>query len=210
MQYQQKLDEIERRFDALNAQMADAEVINDPALYRKVSKSHNDLADIVAKYRQWKDATRNLAEARPMLTESDPELRAMAQEEVAKLEPEVTKIEEELKVLLLPKDPNDEKNVVLEIHAGTGGDEATLFAAEVFRMYGRFAETRGWNVEVTSSSESSVGGLKEVTALISGAQSLQPDEVRSGCPSRAARSGDGAAGPRPHFRYPRCRASRGR
>src|SRR5580700_575368 len=168
MQYQQKLDEIERRFDALNAQMADAEVINDPSLYRKVSKSHNDLADIVAKYREWKDATRNLAEARPMLAESDPELRAMAQEEVAKLEPEVAKIEEELKVLLLPKDPNDEKNVVLEIHAGTGGDEATLFAAEVFRMYGRFAETRGWNVEVTSSSESSVGGLKEVTALISG------------------------------------------
>src|SRR5580700_5004235 len=168
MQYQQKLDEIERRFDALNAQMADAEVINDSALYRKVSKSHNDLADIVAKYREWKGATRNLAEARPMLAESDPELRTMAQEEVAKLEPEVAKIETELKVLLLPKDPNDEKNVVLEIHAGTGGDEATLFAAEVFRMYGRFAETRGWNVEVTSSSESSVGGLKEVTALISG------------------------------------------
>src|SRR5580698_1754473 len=110
MQYQQKLDEIERRFDSLNAQMADAEVINDPALYRKVSKSHNDLADIVAKYREWKDSTRNLAEARPMLTESDPELRAMAQEEVAKLEPEIAKIEEELKILLLPKDPNDEKD----------------------------------------------------------------------------------------------------
>ena len=168
MQYQQKLDDIERRFDLLNAQMADAEVINDPALYRKVSKSHNDLAEIVSKYREWKDASRNLAEARPMLAESDPELRTMAQEEVAKLEPLIAQIEEELKVLLLPKDPNDEKNVVLEIHAGTGGDEATLFAAEVFRMYGRFAETRGWNVEVTSSSESSVGGLKEVTALISG------------------------------------------
>ena len=109
MQYQQKLDDIERRFDALNGQMADAEVINDPALYRKVSKSHNDLAEIVAKYREWKDATRNLAEARPMLAESDPELRTMAQEEVAKLEPEIAKIEEELKVLLLPKDPNAEK-----------------------------------------------------------------------------------------------------
>src|ERR1700723_1517754 len=168
MQYQQKLDEIERRFDALNAQMADAEVINDPSLYRKVSKSHNDLADIVAKYREWKDATRNLAEARPMLTESDPELRTMAQEEVAKLEPEVAKIGEELKVLIRRKDSNGVKKVVLEINAGTGGDEATFFAAGVFRMYGRFAETRGWNVEVTSSSESSVGGLKEVTALISG------------------------------------------
>jgi len=91
MQYQQKLDDIERRFDALNAQMADAEVINDPALYRKVSKSHNDLAEIVAKYREWKDATRNLVEARPMLAESDLELRAMAQEEVARLEPLIAK-----------------------------------------------------------------------------------------------------------------------
>src|ERR1022692_2300969 len=168
MQYQQKLDDIERRFDALNAQMADAEVINDPARYRKVSKSHNDLAEIVAKYREWKDATRNLAEARPMLAESDPELRTMAQEEVAKLEPEIAKIEEELKVLLLPKDPNDEKNVVLEIHAGTGGDEATLFAAEVFRMYNRYAETNRWKVEVLSTSESTVGGLKEVIAIIEG------------------------------------------
>jgi peptide chain release factor 1 len=168
MQYQQKLDDIERRFDSLNAQMADPAVINDSALYRKVSKSHSELAEVVAKYREWKDATRNLADSRSMLTETDPELRTMAEEEVARLEPEIARYEEELKVLLLPKDPNDEKNVVLEIHAGTGGDEATLFAAEVFRMYSRFAETRGWNVEVTSASESAVGGLKEVTALISG------------------------------------------
>src|SRR5487761_2455588 len=168
MQYQQKLDDIERRFDALNAQMADPAVINDSALYRKVSKSHSELAEIVAKYREWKEATRNLADSRSMLAESDPELRSMAEEEVAKLEPQIALYEEDLKILLLPKDPNDEKNVVLEIHAGTGGDEATLFAAEVFRMYSRFAETRGWNVEVTSSSESTGGGLKEVTALISG------------------------------------------
>src|SRR5258707_15346198 len=96
------------------------------------------------------------------------DLRAMAQDEILKLEPQMAQLEEELKVMLLPKDPNDEKDVVLEIDAGTGGDEATLFAAEVFRMYGRFAESRGWNVEVTSTSESAVGGLKEVTALISG------------------------------------------
>src|SRR6202030_1950283 len=96
------------------------------------------------------------------------EMRAMAQEEVASLEPQLARLEEELKVLLLPKDPNDEKNVVLEIHAGPGGDEATLFAAEVFRMYGRYAETQGCKCEVTSSSESPVGGLKEVIALVSG------------------------------------------
>ena len=103
-----------------------------------------------------------------MLGETDPELRQMAKDEVARLEPELVSIEEELKVLLLPKDPNDEKNVVLEIRAGTGGDEATLFAAEIFRMYSRYAETQGWKVEVTSTSESAVGGLKEVIALISG------------------------------------------
>jgi peptide chain release factor 1 len=103
-----------------------------------------------------------------MLEETDPELRQMAQDEVQRLEPELIRIESELKILLLPKDPNDEKNIVLEIRAGTGGDEATLFAAEIFRMYSRYAEARRWRVEVTSASESSVGGLKEVIALVTG------------------------------------------
>jgi peptide chain release factor 1 len=103
-----------------------------------------------------------------MLLDSDPGMREMAQEEIARLEPERARIEEELAILLLPKDPNDEKNIVLEIRAGTGGDEATLFAAETFRMYSRYAESLGWRVEVTSSSESPVGGLKEVIALVSG------------------------------------------
>ena len=168
MQYQQKLDDIERRFDELNAQMADPAVIGDAAQYRKITKAHSELAGIVAKYREWKTASGNLQQARAMLQEADADLRAMAQDEVAKLEPATARIEEELKILLLPRDPNDEKNVVLEVRAGTGGDEATLFAAEIFRMYTRFAETRGWNVEVTSVSESAVGGLKDVTALVSG------------------------------------------
>jgi len=168
MQYQQRLDDIERRFDELNAQMADPAVISDAAQYRKVTKAHSELADIVAKYREWKAASGNLEQARAMLQESDADLRAMAEDEVAKLEPTAARLEEELKILLLPQDPNDEKNVVLEVRAGTGGDEATLFGAEIFRMYTRFAETRGWNVEVTSVSESAVGGLKDVTALVSG------------------------------------------
>jgi peptide chain release factor 1 len=168
MQYRQKLDEIERRFEELTAQMADHAVINDPSQYRKVAKSHSELTEVVSKYREWKTADRNLADARQMLDESDPDLRAMAEEEVLRLEPRLAEIEQELKLLLLPKDPNDEKNVVLEIRAGTGGDEATLFAAEIFRMYTRFAESRRWNVEVTSASESAVGGLKEVIALVSG------------------------------------------
>jgi peptide chain release factor 1 len=168
MQYQQKLEDVERRFEELTAQMADPAVINDAAQYRKVSKTHNGLTELVTKYREWKEVNKNLQDARGMLTETDPEMLAMAQDEVARLEPLLAQYEQDLKILLLPKDPNDEKNVVIEIRAGTGGDEATLFAAEIFRMYSRFAELRRWKVEVTSVSESSVGGLKEVTAIISG------------------------------------------
>jgi peptide chain release factor 1 len=170
MQYKSRLDESERRFDELTVQMTDPAIINDPGQYRKIAKARNDLAEIVGKYGDWKSVHQQLEEARGMLGETDPELLSMAQDEVSQLTPKMAQLEEELRVLMLPKDPNDEKNVVLEIHAGTGGDEATLFAAEIFRMYSRFAETRHWKVEVTSSSESSVGGVKEITALISGSK----------------------------------------
>jgi len=168
MQYQQKLDDIEKRYNDLTDQMADPAVIGDADQYRKVTKAQSGLSDIVTKYREWKTTNENLQQAKAMLQDSDADLRAMAQEEFAAMEPQLAKIEDELKILLLPKDPNDEKDVVLEIRAGTGGDEATLFADEMFRMYSRFAETRGWKVEVTSASQSAVGGLKEVTALVSG------------------------------------------
>jgi peptide chain release factor 1 len=168
MQFTQKLEQLETRFEDLTAQMADPAVIGDPDQYRKVTKTHSELSEVVAKYREWKRATDSLQQARAMLQEKDPDLRAMAEEEVLQLEPQLAQIEEDLKILLLPKDPNDEKNVVLEIRAGTGGDEATLFAAEVFRMYSRYAETQKWKIEVTSASESAVGGLKEVLALVSG------------------------------------------
>src|SRR6185295_7883007 len=117
---------------------------------------------------------------RGMLEEKDPELREMAQQEILQREPEMGRIEEELKILLLPKDPLDEKNVVLEIRAGTGGDEATLFAAEIFRMYNRYAEIQGWKIEVTSASESAVGGLKEVIALVSGQKVYSKLKYESG------------------------------
>ena len=168
MQYQHRLDEAERRFEELTSQMADPEVINDPAQYRKITKTHSELTEIVTRYQEWKTTRRNLEDARAMLGDSDADLRAMAEEEILRLEPRLAETEEELKILLLPKDPNDEKNVILEIRAGTGGDEATLFAAEVFRMYTRFAESRRWKVEITSLSESAVGGLKEIIALVSG------------------------------------------
>src|SRR5689334_23041942 len=168
MHFAPKLDQLEKRFDELTQQMADPAVISDADQYRKVTKAQSELSDIVAKYREWKKVEDSLSQARPMLQDSDPDLKAMAEMEVTELEPQKTQIEEDLKILLLPKDPNDDKNVVLEIRAGTGGDEATLFAGEVFRMYSRYAETQGWKMEVTSSSESSVGGLKEVIALVSG------------------------------------------
>ena len=168
MQYLDRLEEAESRYNDLTAKMADPDVISDSDQYRKVTKAQSEIADTVSKFRDWKRAGQELSDARLMLTENDPDLKQMAEMEVARLEPEVAQIENDLQVLLLPKDPNDEKNVVLEIRKGAGGDEASLFAAEVFRMYGRYAEELGWKVEITSMSESSVGGLNEVTALISG------------------------------------------
>jgi peptide chain release factor 1 len=168
MQFAQKLEQLEKRSDELTQLMADPAVISDADQYRKVTKEQAELSEIVGKYREWKDVEDSLSQARAMLQEQDPDLRAMAEEEVVQLEPALAKLDEEIKFLLLPKDPKDEKNVVLEIRAGTGGDEATLFVAEVFRMYSRYAESQHWKMEVMSTSESAVGGMKEVIALVSG------------------------------------------
>src|ERR1700746_3348239 len=138
----ERLYQIEARYEELTQALASPEITNDSARYQKTAKAHSEIAEIVEKYREFKDLKKGIAESKAMLAdEKDPEMRAYAQEELQRLEPRVAVIEEELKVLLLPKDPNDEKNVILEIRAGTGGDEATLFAAEIFRMYTRYAET---------------------------------------------------------------------
>ena len=161
--------------------MADPAVINDGEQYRKVTKAHSDLAEVVAKYRRVEEGARAIWPRRAACWAIPiPNCKQMAEDEVARLEPVEQQIEEELKILLLPKDPNDDKNVVLEIRAGTGGDEATLFAAEIFRMYNRYAETQRWRVEVTSSSESSVGGLKEVIALVNGDKVYSKMKYESG------------------------------
>src|ERR1700716_632031 len=165
----ERLEQTEARYEELTQALALPETMSDSAKFQKTAKAHSEIAPIVEKYREYKEVKRGIAESKAMLAdETDAELRAYAQEELAKLEPRVSSIEADLKVLLLPKDPNDEKNVILEIRAGTGGDEATLFVAEVFRMYNRYAETQKWKVEVLSTSESGVGGLKEVIALIEG------------------------------------------
>ncbi|MBM3728874.1 MAG: peptide chain release factor 1 [Acidobacteria bacterium] len=180
MQYREKLESIESRFEELTGQMADPAVINDPVAYRKTAKSHSELTDVVAKFREWKSLDSNLAQARQMLNEPDEEIRAMAREEVERVEPLLAPLEEEIKILLLPQDPNDHKDVVLEIRAGTGGDEASLFAAEVFRMYTRYAETQGWRVEILSGNDSSAGGYKEVIGLISGSRVFSKLKYESG------------------------------
>jgi len=165
----ERLEQIEARYEELTRALASPEIVQDSAKYQKTAKAHSEIAPVVERYREYKDLKRGIADSRALLVhEKDADMRAYAQEELDKLEARVRTVEDELKILLLPKDPNDEKNVILEIRAGTGGDEATLFAAELFRMYTRYAETKGWKLEVVSTSESPVGGLKEVIATIQG------------------------------------------
>jgi peptide chain release factor 1 len=177
----ERLDQIEARYEELTQALASPEIMSDSAKYQKTAKAHSEVSSIVEKYREYKDLKRGIAESKAVLVdEKDAEMRADAQEELDKLEARVGGVEEGLKVLLLPKDPNDEKDVILEIRAGTGGDEATLFASEMFRMYTRYAETQGWKVEVLSTSDSSVGGLKEVIAIIEGQRVFSRMKYESG------------------------------
>src|SRR5213075_1851270 len=167
--------------EELTHALASPEILSDSSKYQKAAKAHSEIAPVVEKYREYKDLKKGIAESKAVLAEEkDPEMRAYAQEELDKLEARVAAVEEDIKLLLLPKDPNDEKNVILEIRAGTGGDEATLFAAEMFRMYTRYAESQRWKVEVLSTSESGVGGLKEVIALIEGQRVYSQLKYESG------------------------------
>src|SRR3954470_22139270 len=168
MQYLDKLADIEQRFEDLTRQMADPELIGDPETYRKTARQQSELQEVVEKYREWKKVASDLEGARLMLAETDPEIQEMAQADIGSLEPRIEQLEDELKLLLLPRDPNDEKNVVLEIRKGTGGDEASLFAGDLFRMYLKFAESRHWKVDVVSISESEAGGINEVVATVAG------------------------------------------
>ncbi len=177
----ERLDQIESRYEELTSALSSPEVIGDSSKFQKTAKAHSEISPIVERYREFKDLTKGIAESKVMLAdEKDADMRAYAQEELDKLEARVAAVEDELKVLLIPKDPNDEKDVIVEIRAGTGGDEATLFAAELFRMYTRFAETQGWKVEVLSTSESSVGGLKEVIAIVEGQRVYSRMKYESG------------------------------
>jgi len=165
----EKLDQLGARYDELSQQLSTSEVASDSARFQKIAKQHAELEEIVAKHREYKQIQKDLAGTHQLFLEADDaEMKQMAHEEEKSLAARKETVERELKLLLLPKDPNDEKSVLIEIRAGTGGDEAALFAAELFRMYSRYAETQGWKVEILESSPSSLGGMKEVVAAIQG------------------------------------------
>jgi peptide chain release factor 1 len=163
-----KLQELEKRYIALEKRLSDPEVLKDQQEYQALAREHHDTGQVVQVYRKYREISQQISDNRELLKDADHDIRELAQEELRELEQESEKLREELKVLLLPKDPNDEKNVFLEVRAGTGGDEAALFAADIFRMYCRYAEARRWKVEIMSIHETGIGGIKEVIALISG------------------------------------------
>ena len=166
----EKLAQIEKSYEDLTAQISSPEIMSDMKAYAKAMKQHRSLGEIVEKYRDVKKLQEGLAGAQELLAAAgdDSEMREMAQAEIDEIEAKLPEAEEALKVLLLPKDPNDEKNVILEIRAGTGGDEATLFAAEMLRMYARYAERQGLRMEIMETAETGVGGIKEAIAMIEG------------------------------------------
>jgi len=163
-----KLLSVENKYDELMTKLGTAEVQADVAEYRRSAKTLSELEPLVQKFREYKSIEEDIKGAEELVNGSDAEMRELAREELKTLEVRRDALLQELKILLIPKDPNDEKNVILEIRAGTGGDEAALFAGDLFRMYGRYAERQGWRIEVMSSSESGTGGLKEVIASIDG------------------------------------------
>jgi peptide chain release factor 1 len=165
----EKLDQLDLRYQEMTTELSSPEVVGDSTRFQKLAKQHAELQEIVNKHRQYKQIEKDLAGAHQLVVESeDAEMRHMAQDEEKQLAAQKETVERELKLLLLPRDPNDEKNVIVEIRAGTGGDEAAIFAGDIFRMYSRYAESQGWKVEVMESSPSSMGGVKEIVAAIQG------------------------------------------
>jgi peptide chain release factor 1 len=164
----ERLQEVERRYEELERLVVDPAVIANRREFAALGRERAGLEETVARYRERKQLARDVDEHRELLADADPELRAIAKAELPALEERLAALDETLRRLLLPKDPNDDRNTVLEIRAGTGGDEAALFAADLFRMYSRYAERQGWKVEILSSSPTGIGGFKEVIALVQG------------------------------------------
>ena len=180
--------------------MSDQAVATDPSAYQKFARESKDLSPVVERFRSYKALLAEIAKMQEMVkSETDPDMREMAHEELRALEARRDALDAEIPPLLIPKDPNDEKNVLLEIRAGTGGDEAALFAGEVFRMYSRFAERQGWKVDVISANRIAGGGIKEMIALIEGERVYSQAAVRERRAPRAARARHRGLGAHPHL-----------
>jgi len=175
-----KLEEVADRFREVEGLLSDPTVVNDQNRYRALTKEHAELVDVVGRYERYCQIRQEIAGSQELLKDPDPDVREMANAEVADLESEKNALEAQLKLMLLPKDPNDTRNVILEVRAGTGGDEAALFAGDLFRMYTRYAENQGWKVELLSSAESEAGGFKEVIAMITGKGAYSRFKYESG------------------------------
>jgi len=175
-----KLEEVADRFREVEGLLSDPKVINDQNRYRTLTKEHAELVDVVRSYERYCRVREEIAGSQELLKDPDPDVREMASAEVDELAAEGEALEAQLKVMLLPKDPNDSRNVILEVRAGTGGDEAALFAGDLFRMYTRYAESQGWKVELLSSAESEAGGFKEVIAMIQGRGAYSRFKYESG------------------------------
>ncbi|MBF0378529.1 MAG: peptide chain release factor 1 [Desulfamplus sp.] len=175
-----KLHGIEERFIKLEQLLGDPAVIVEQTKYQKYLKEHGELSKLVIAFREYKSILAEIAGAKELLKDSDSDIRDMAKDELDSLEQKKEQLESELQLLLMPKDPRDEKNVILEIRAGTGGEEAGLFAADLFRMYSRYAESKGWDVEVIESNDSSAGGFKEVVSMIRGKGAFNSFKYESG------------------------------
>jgi peptide chain release factor 1 len=176
----EKLEEVEDRFAKVEESLGDGEILRNQAAYQKLAKEHSDLAPLIGKYRQLKALNEAIRQNTELLEDPDPEMRDLARTEMQQLREQSTRVEEEILVLLIPKDPNDEKNTLLEIRAGTGGDEAALFAADLFRLYSKFAEIMHWRVEVMSDHPTGMGGFKEIIVLIEGQGAYSKLKYESG------------------------------
>ena len=162
----QKLEAVEQRYEELNNKIADPEIISNPSEWTTYMKEHAEIEEVVLKYKEYKSVKKALVEAEEML--SDPEMKDLAEEEIRENKEKIPKLEEELKILLIPKDPDDDKNIICEIRAGAGGEEAALFAGTLFRMYSMYAERKHWKIEILNENETGLGGYKEISFMVTG------------------------------------------
>ncbi|ABI69686.1 peptide chain release factor 1 [Syntrophomonas wolfei] len=177
----EKLDSLEEKYDELTHLLSQPEVLSDQARFQKLAKAHSALSDIVTMYREYKSLSRQLEDSKEMLVEEeDEEFRQMLADEIPQLQEKKASLEQELRILLLPQDPNDEKSVIMEIRAGTGGEEAALFAGDLFRMYSRYAEEQGWKIEIMDTHYTDIGGIKEIVFVVDGRGAYSKLKFESG------------------------------